>query len=218
VFTGIIEATGFIAKLEKANGDLTVRINSGKLDLSDVKLGDSIATNGVCLTVTALHRDGYSADVSAETLSLTKFEQYKTNQMVNLEKALTINARLGGHLVSGHIDGIAEIIAINKLARATEYWLKTEHKLSRYISYKGSVCIDGVSLTVNAIEDSRFKLTIIPHTVQETIMQHYQVGTSVNIEVDQIARYLERIISQPASKSESSKISQTLLAQAVFIK
>ena len=217
MFTGIIEATGKIVELTQKQGDLAIRIQSANLDMEDVKLGDSIATNGVCLTVVAKHSDGFSADLSNETISLTGFAHYKKGQIVNLEKAMQPVSRLGGHLVSGHVDGIATVESISPNARATEYWLSTDNDLMKYIPYKGSVCIDGISLTVNEVEQNRFKLTIVPHTAEQTTIAEFQVGTQVNLEVDQIARYLERLI-KGAEQPSRSDISMSLLAQAGFIK
>jgi len=217
MFTGIVEATGKIALLQKKQGDLAIRIQSKNLDMSDVKLGDSIATNGVCLTVVDKHIDGFSADLSNETISLTGFAHYALGQTVNLEKAMQPVSRLGGHLVSGHVDGIATITAINTNARATEYWLAIDENLMKYIPYKGSVCIDGISLTVNAVEGNKFKLTIVPHTSGQTTIADFQVGTKVNLEVDQIARYLERLV-KGAEHPTGSDISMSLLAKAGFIK
>ena len=217
MFTGIVEATGKIALLQKKQGDLAIRIQSKNLDMSDVKLGDSIATNGVCLTVVDKHIDGFSADLSNETISLTGFAHYALGQTVNLEKAMQPVSRLGGHLVSGHVDGIATITAINTNARATEYWLATDENLMKYIPYKGAVCIDGISLTVNAVEGNKFKLTIVPHTSGQTTIADFQVGTKVNLEVDQIARYLERLV-KGAEHPTGSDISMSLLAKAGFIK
>ena len=217
MFTGIIEATGKIVELTQKQGDLAIRIQSANLDMEDVKLGDSIATNGVCLTVVAKHSDGFSADLSNETISLTGFAHYKKGQTVNLEKAMQPVSRLGGHLVSGHVDGIATVESISPNARATEYWLSTDNDLMKYIPYKGSVCIDGISLTVNEVEQNRFKLTIVPHTAEQTTIAEFQVGTQVNLEVDQIARYLERLI-KGAEQPYRSDISMSLLAQAGFIK
>ena len=217
MFTGIIEATGKIVELTQKQGDLAIRIQSANLDMKDVKLGDSIATNGVCLTVVAKHSDGFSADLSNETISLTGFAHYKKGKTVNLEKAMQPLSRLGGHLVSGHVDGIATVESISPNARATEYWLSTDNDLMKYIPYKGSVCIDGISLTVNEVEQNRFKLTIVPHTAEQTTIAEFQVGTQVNLEVDQIARYLERLI-KGAEQPSRSDISMSLLAQAGFIK
>ncbi|MCF6456769.1 riboflavin synthase [Pseudoalteromonas sp. MMG024] len=217
MFTGIIEATGNVAAIEMIAGDMRVTINSGKLDLADVKLGDSIATNGVCLTVIALTGHGYVADVSKETLSLTNFENYQVGQTVNLEKALMPQSRLGGHLVSGHIDGIATITRIETNARATDYWLCAPAQLLKYIPYKGSVCIDGISLTVNEINDNEFKLTIVPHTAGETTISGFKVGSKVNLEVDQLARYLERLMMPQQDAKPTSSLTHELLAQAGFM-
>ena len=219
MFTGIIEAIGQLTSLKKVGGDLSVTVTSNALDLNDVKLGDSIATNGVCLTVVAINNDGFVADVSNETLSLTGFGQYKIGQKVNLEKALMPTSRLGGHLVSGHIDGVATVVAIEQNARATDYWLSAPHALLKYIPYKGSVCIDGISLTVNGIEEDRFKLTIVPHTAQQTTIVDFKVGSQVNLEVDQLARYMERLLSVGEhEQAQTSHVSMDLLAQAGFIK
>ncbi|MGO2011866.1 MAG: riboflavin synthase [Pseudoalteromonas sp.] len=217
MFTGIIEATGVISELQKKLGDLAIRIQSNDLKMADVKIGDSIATNGVCLTVVTKHSDGFSADLSNETIGLTGFANYKQGQKVNLEKAMQPVSRLGGHLVSGHVDGIATITSITPNARATEYWLSTNSELMKYIPYKGSVCVDGISLTVNAVEENKFKLTIVPHTSEQTSIADFKVGTEVNLEVDQIARYLERLI-KGAEQPASSDISMSLLTQAGFIK
>lgn len=218
MFTGIIEATGKLTELTQNQGDLTVRVSSLNLDMGDVQLGDSIATNGVCLTVVEKFSDGFRADVSNETLKLTQFAQYKLGQTVNLEKALQPVSRLGGHLVSGHIDGIATVVAITPNARATEYWLEAPSELMKYIPYKGSVAIDGISLTVNEIKDCQFKLTIVPHTAQETTIAEFKVGSKINLEVDQIARYLERLVLGAQEPAQSSTLTMNLLANAGFIK
>ena len=159
MFTGIIEATGELKKLEAKGGDLRVTIQSSGLDFSDVKLGDSIASNGVCLTVTAQGKDWFSADLSAETLKRTLFGQYKQGQRLNLEKALLPTTRLGGHLVSGHVDGVATISNIHTEGRAWQVYVKAPEELSRYIAEKGSVTIDGISLTVNELVADEFRLT-----------------------------------------------------------
>ncbi|ESP94014.1 MULTISPECIES: riboflavin synthase [Pseudoalteromonas] len=218
MFTGIIEATGTLSELTLKQGDLSVKVKSHNLDMADVALGDSIATNGVCLTVVEKYSDGFRADVSNETLSLTRFGEYQVGQKVNLEKALQPVSRLGGHLVSGHVDGIATIVSVEANARATDYWLSAPEELLKYIPYKGSVAIDGISLTVNAIEGNKFKLTIVPHTAQETTIADFKVGTLVNLEVDQIARYLERLIQGSKTTSSESTLTTSLLAQAGFIK
>lgn len=221
MFTGIIEAVGTVKGLTPKGNDVSVIVNSGKLDLSDVKLGDSIATNGVCLTVVEIMKDGYRADVSLETIKRSGFAHYKVGDSVNLEKALTLNTRLGGHLVSGHVDGVGEIVAIDKLGRATEYWLQAPDELAKYIAEKGSITIDGTSLTVNDVDGAKFKITIVPHTTEETIIERYVVGRKVNLEVDVIARYLERIMLGDKAAESTSKaqgITMDFLATNGFLK
>lgn len=219
MFTGIIEAVGQIGKLERHGPDIRLTVNTGKLDLSDVKLGDSIATNGVCLTVVSKLANGFVADVSGETVRLTGFAHYHAGQAVNLEKAMQPQSRFGGHIVSGHVDGVAKVVGISPLGKATEYWLAVPSELSRYIAYKGSITVDGVSLTVNAVEGDRFKLTIVPHTASETIMPGYQVGSMVNIEVDVLARYLERLLQagQALGMPQSGGVTMDLLASSGFL-
>ncbi|WP_444942872.1 riboflavin synthase [Microbulbifer sp. ZKSA006] len=219
MFTGIIEAVGEIAELKPQGGDLRVRVRSGKLDLGDVQLGDSIATNGVCLTVVDLPGDGYWADVSAETLDVTTVGRWKKGDRANLEKALTPQTRLGGHIVSGHVDGIGEVVWRKSEARAERFRLRAPENLARYIAHKGSITVDGTSLTVNAVDGAEFELTIVPHTLQETIMTGYSAGTRVNLEVDLIARYLERLLlGDEAAKPSSGGMTLEFLAQNGFYK
>jgi len=194
MFTGIIQAVGTIASTRNKGGDVLLRIATGKLPLADVQLGDSIAVSGVCLTVIEKHVDGFSADVSAETLSCTIIGELVPADAVNLEKALTPTTPLGGHLVSGHVDGIAEVIDRRQDARSVRFKLRVPDQLARYIAEKGSVCVDGISLTVNAVDGNVFELNIVPHTLSETTMHEFKVGRRVNIEVDVIARYLERML------------------------
>ena len=184
MFTGIIEAVGTITALTPKGKDISVTVDSGKLDLSDVKLGDSIATNGVCLTVVELTGSGYVADLSLETLKRTAFVNYRAGQKVNLEKAMLPTTRFGGHMVSGHVDDVAEVIERSHTGRAIEFWLKAPAHLAKYISEKGSVAVDGISLTVNAIRGDEFKLTIVPHTASETTMEAFTAGRKINLEVD----------------------------------
>ena len=191
MFTGIIESTGTIGDIQPKGNDIRLLINTGKMDLTDVKIGDSITVNGVCLTAISLTGSGFWADVSRESLKLTSLAQLSSGSEVNLEKALTLQTRLGGHLVSGHVDGLGEIVEQYDEGRSTRYWLKAPDDLAKYISAKGSICIDGTSLTVNEVDGAKFKINIVPHTVQETIIKHYHVGTRVNLEVDIIARYLD---------------------------
>ncbi len=207
MFTGIIQGIGRLTGMEQRGGDALLHIHTGGLGLDDVALGDSIATNGVCLTVVALRGDGYSADVSRETLDLTTLGGLKPGNPVNLEKALTLGAPLGGHLVSGHVDGVGRVLERKRDARSIRFRIEAPAELARYIAHKGSICIDGASLTVNGVNGNRFELNIVPHTLQQTIMADYQAGARVNLEVDLIARYLERLLlgeraAEPATTEE----------------
>ncbi|MGS2722812.1 riboflavin synthase [Porticoccus sp. GXU_MW_L64] len=204
MFTGIIEAVGEIAELEQRGGDVRLRVKTNELDLSDVDLGDSIATNGVCLTVIELPGDGYVADVSVETLSLTTVGNWAVGTAVNLEKALTPQARLGGHMVSGHVDGVGEVVSRHPDARSERFVLRAPAELAKYIAHKGSITVDGTSLTVNAVNGCDFDLNIVPHTLEKTVMGTYQPGTTINLEVDLIARYLERLLLGDKAASPSS--------------
>lgn len=218
MFTGIIEAIGEVAELQQRGGDARLRIRSGKLDLSDVARGDSIAVNGVCLTAVELPGDGFVADVSRETLSLTSLGQLKTGSPVNLEKALTLATRLGGHLVSGHVDGLGNVIERHDDARSVRFTIEAPEELARYIAHKGSITVDGTSLTVNAVSGRRFELNIVPHTLQETIMSGYAPGRQVNLEVDLIARYLERLLlGDRAADPDVGGVDLALLTRAGFI-
>lgn len=194
MFTGIIAAIGEILDIERRAGDLRLRIATGDLDLADVRLGDSIAVNGVCLTAVELSGDGFLADVSVETLSFTTCGLWRAGQRVNLEKALTPSTRLGGHLVSGHVDGVGEVVRRYPDARSERIRLKVPANLARYIAHKGSIAIDGTSLTVNGVEGAEFDVNIVPHTIAHTVIADYRSGTRVNLEVDLIARYLERLL------------------------
>jgi len=220
MFTGIIEAVGTIVAMESKGSDVSVRVRSGKLDLRDVKLGDSIATNGVCLTVVQLPGDGYIADVSGETIARTGFADYQAGQRVNLEKALMPTSRLGGHMVSGHVDGVGKIVAVKPLGRAMEYWVEAPRELARYIAEKGSITVDGISLTVNSVEGARFRLTIVPHTSGETTVGEWKVGSRVNLEVDVIARYLERLVlgEKAADIAPASGVTMAMLAENGFMR
>ena len=194
MFTGIIEAIGEIATIEPRGGDVRLRVKTGKLPLEGVQLGDSICTSGVCLTVVDLPGDGYWADVSNETLSLTTVGTWSSGTKVNLERALTPESRLGGHIVSGHVDGMGTVVERYEEGRSWRFLIEAPAELARYIAHKGSICIDGTSLTVNSVNGARFDLNIIPQTMAETVIGGYQVGTQVNLEVDVIARYLERLL------------------------
>ena len=201
MFTGIIQAVGRVAAIEAGALDVRLRIETGKLPLDGVALGDSIATSGVCLTVTELPGDGYWADVSPETLSLTTLGRKAVGDLVNLETSLTLNTPLGGHLVSGHVDGVGAIEAIEEEARFWRVRVAAPENLARYVAMKGSICVDGTSLTVNKVDGRRFELTIIPQTWEVTVFSDYEVGSAVNLEVDVIARYLERLMQFGATEA-----------------
>jgi riboflavin synthase len=219
MFTGIIQAIGYIESVTTRGGDARLSVHAGDLEMADVALGDSIATNGVCLTVVALSRHGFAADVSRESLSLTTLHQIKPGSRVNLEKALTLNTRLGGHLVSGHVDGVGRILERQVDARSIRFAIEAPEELGKYIAYKGSICVDGTSLTVNGVRGSVFDLNIVPHTLQETIMAWYQVGSRVNLEVDLIARYLERLLlGEQAAETEQGRVTEQLLKTRGFIR
>jgi len=213
MFTGIIQSLGSIDSIERKGGDISLVINSGELDLAACDLGDSIAVNGVCLTAVSYATGQFAADVSTETLNKTSLGELKQGSTVNLEKALTLNTALGGHLVSGHVDGLASVVDLHEDARSIRYTFELSPALQHYIAEKGSVTIDGTSLTVNRVEGNRFDVNIVPHTREKTIFQFYRVGTRVNIEVDIIARYLERLINGKAETQDDSneRIMDTLV-------
>ena len=194
MFTGIISAIGDIANLEQRGGDVRLTIRTGKLGLADVQLGDSIDCNGACLTAVELTGEGFIADVSVETLNLTTIGTWKTGARINLEKAMQAADRFGGHIVSGHVDGIGEVVSLHEDARSWRFRLRAPRELAKYIAHKGSITLDGTSLTINKVEGSEFELNIVPHTMTHTVMGDYQVGTKVNLEVDLVARYLERLL------------------------
>ena len=196
MFTGIIAALGKVQAIDAKGGDVSLDVAMQKLDLSDVILGDSIAINGVCLTVVEINDKQLVFDVSRETLDRSSLGTLKTGSQVNLEKALAVGDRLGGHFVSGHVDGLGECIQREASARSIKFRFIVPVGLERYIAEKVAICIDGTSLTVNNAAENWFEVNIIPHTLQETIIKTYQVGTKVNLEVDLIARYLERLLPE----------------------
>jgi len=194
-------------------------VATGKLGMEGVALGDSIAVNGVCLTAVALDGPNFAADVSRETLSLTTLGDLKSGSRVNLEKALTLSTPLGGHLVSGHVDGIGEVLERRQDARSWRFRIQAPAALARYIAPKGSICVDGTSLTVNQVAGRTFEINIVPHTIEETIIGGYLAGTRVNLEVDLIARYLERLIlGDKAADPNASGVTSEFLAAHGFIK
>ncbi|MGF1762981.1 riboflavin synthase [Aliivibrio kagoshimensis] len=217
MFTGIIEAVGTLAALTPKGEDISITVNVGDLDMADVKLGDSIATNGVCLTVVAQTASTYTADLSLETLKRTGFSHYQSGEKVNLEKAMLPTTRFGGHIVSGHVDGVGEVIERHQTGRAIEFWIKMPVEIARYVAEKGSITVDGISLTVNDLRKDAFKLTIVPHTASETTMDDFVVGKKVNLEVDVFARYLERLVMSKNEQPENDSTTMELLAKSGFL-
>lgn len=193
MFTGIIQSVGRVVQREAVGRDARLAFDAGTLDLADVAVGDSIAVGGVCLTVIAIEGNRFSADVSEETLRLTTLGILAADSRVNLEKALRLADRLGGHLVSGHVDGIGQVAAVHDDGASQRWTFSAPAPLARYIAVKGSICVDGTSLTVNEIDDVRFAVTLIPHTLTATTFGGRHVGDPVNLEVDLVARYVERL-------------------------
>jgi riboflavin synthase len=208
MFTGIIQSVGKVISMQRSGPDARLKIDTGKLDLSDTQLGDSIAVNGVCLTAVQLGGGSFEADVSGETLARSSLGYLQQGSAVNLELAMLPSTRFGGHIVSGHVDGMAVLAERSDQGQSIRMRFTLPDELARYVAEKGSICIDGVSLTVNAVAGSKFDVNLVPHTLKETILDGYQVGTRVNIEVDIIARYLERMLqygTQPGgSQNEDS--------------
>jgi riboflavin synthase len=198
MFTGIVQATGRIAAITEVGGDVRLSISSDGLPFLDYASGESIAVNGVCLTATALRADGFDADVSIETMDVTSLAGLQEGSLVNLEPSLSFGERLGGHLVSGHVDCTGTVTSLVRDARSLRLRVQIPPEFARYIAKKGSVCVDGVSLTVNTVSANEFDLNIIPHTAETTTIGGYATGTVVNIEVDMLARYLERLLTQDA--------------------
>lgn len=195
MFTGLIEGVGRIAALEPLGGDMRLRVAAGTLPFDGVQMGESIAVSGVCLTVVGFDVDSFAADASTETLSLTTLGGLAVGDAVNLERAMRPTDRLGGHLVSGHVDGVGRVLSIHDDARAQRWRFSAPASLSKYIATKGSICVDGVSLTVNAVDDEGFEVALIPHTVAHTAFSATRIGDVVNLEVDLVARYVERLLS-----------------------
>ncbi len=191
MFTGIIQAIGEIKRVSQTDGDAKLLIGSGSLDLGDVAVGDSIAVNGVCLTAVRLEADAFEVHVSRETLSCTV--GLDTLRPVNLEKALRYSDRLGGHLVSGHVDGVGQVVRFEAVGDCWLLAVRAPHLLSRFIAVKGSIAVDGVTLTVNEVERDTFSVNLIPHTLEVTTLRHLGIGSRVNLEIDLIARYVERM-------------------------
>ncbi len=217
MFTGIIQAIGEIQRLEPRGGDVRLRVGVGALALEQATIGDSIAVNGVCLTAVDLAGGTFAADVSRETLSLTSLGGLSPGAPVNLEQALTLATPLGGHLVSGHVDGLGEVMEIREDGRSWRLRIRAPDELARYIAAKGSIAIDGTSLTVNSVDGAVFSLNVVPHTLKATIIGGYRVGARVNLEVDLIARYLERLVlGRKAADPGGCNITEAFLAEHGF--
>ncbi|MGE6795974.1 riboflavin synthase [Psychrobacter immobilis] len=224
MFTGIIESVGKVKSMQPTGGDIRLTIESDDLDFSDVKLGDSIASNGICLTVVDFGSNHYSVDVSRETIAHTALEELKPGHIINLEKAMLPTTRFGGHIVAGHVDGVGVVRKLQKDARSIYIEIEIPQALAHYTATKGSITLDGISLTTNLVRDNIVSLNIIPHTAQVTnIAQHWLVGDKVNVEVDIVARYLERLLTKPQSASATaqntpSNITETFLADNGFMR
>jgi riboflavin synthase len=216
MFTGIISAIGTITAIEHKGGDCRFTINTGKLPLSDTQLGDSIAVNGVCLTAVELGKKHFCADVSNETLSRSTLKTAVVGTPVNLELALTPTTRMGGHIVSGHVDGIGELVELKPDARSWRLSFKAPDELAKYIAEKGSITINGISLTVNTVNGALFSVNIVPHTLKETTLADIKVGNPVNLEVDLLARYLERLLLGDKAAKPQSGITEELLQNYGF--
>ena len=194
MFTGIIQGIGNISKIDSNGPDSRIVFKAGRMKLDDVKIGDSISVNGVCLSITEKTKDSFSSDLSSETLSLTTFIEMRANSKVNLEKAMSFSSRVNGHLIAGHVDGVGVIKEMKNDGRSILILIEFPEELEKYISKKGSIAVDGVSLTINGTKENTFSINIIPHTLSGSIISEYNIGTKVNIEVDLIARYLEKLV------------------------
>lgn len=216
MFTGIIEAVGKLVALERYGVDARLRFDTGKLDMTDVRQGDSIAVSGVCLTAVALGDGSFTADVSAETLGRTTLGSIGIGAGVNLERALTPTTRLGGHFVSGHIDGIGELLSQTADGRSQRMRFRVPTELARYVAGKGSICIEGVSLTVNEVAGATFSVNVVPHTLAATTLGSMRPGQRVNVEVDMLARYLERLVLGERAAEPSGGITAAFLSEHGF--
>ena len=213
MFTGIIQAQGNIKEIRSSNKGAVFVVNFNSLDFSDVSIGDSIAVNGVCLTVTQLDKNYFCADVSQETLNCTTFSQLKNGQNINLEKSLQLNQGVDGHIVSGHVDGVGKITLIAIEGDSTRMKIKVDDNLVKYIVKKGSICINGVSLTVNEIDGNVFDVNIVPHTFSVTTLDELKVNSQVNIEIDIIARHIEQLLNHKAG----ARIDKALLIKNGYL-
>ena len=201
MFSGIVRGVGRVLEIADTGGDRRVVIDYSGVEMAGPETGASIAVNGVCLTAAAVAEDRFEADVSAETLAVTAFGDYSAGALVNLEPSLRVGDTVDGHLVSGHVDGVGRVAALTTTARSTTVTIELPPGLERFVAQKGSIAVDGVSLTVNRVEGAQFEVNVIPHTRERTILAGYRVGTRVNIEVDMLARYVERVLSVPDSRA-----------------
>ncbi|MGE8559554.1 MAG: riboflavin synthase [Acinetobacter sp.] len=219
MFTGIIESLGKVESLQSVGGDVRLRIGTS-LDMSDVHLGDSIATSGICLTVIEWGENWYAADVSRESLNRTTLGTWKVGQRVNVEKAMLPTTRFGGHIVSGHVDAVGEITVVREDARSIYYEVTAPAEIAKYLAEKGSVTVDGISLTINHLRGNVISLNLIPHTAERTNIGTWKTGAKVNLEVDVLARYIERLMlgDKAAETQEQSKLSMAFLAENGFLK
>ena len=218
MFTGIVAATGRLRSRESFNDDLRIRFEVPEELMAGCKVGDSICVSGCCLTMLEPDATGFSADLSVETLDKTSLGARREGDSVNLELAMRASDRLGGHLVSGHVDGVGTVVARREDSRSVQFSLQAPDELARYIATKGSICVDGVSLTVNAVAGAGFELNIVPHTLAETTLRDYQTGRQVNLEVDLLARYLERLLQGDAAAQpgNSGQVTRELLESCGF--
>jgi riboflavin synthase len=218
MFTGIILAVGKIVEIQPQGVDFKLKIETGKLSLEGADLGDSIAVNGVCLTAVQLGQYHFYADVSNETMSRTLLKTAAVGSAVNLELALTPSTRMGGHIVSGHVDGLGEVVSKNQDGRSFRYQFRVADELAKYIAEKGSICINGVSLTVNDVDGALFCVNIVPHTLKETTLGELRAGSTVNLEVDLLARYMERLMKGEAAAKSCGGVTEELLQNSGFFK
>jgi len=217
MFTGIILAVGKIVAVQPKGGDYRLKVETGKLSIDAAALGDSIAVNGVCLTAIELGANYFCADVSNETIARTSLKVAKVGVAVNLELALTPSTRMGGHIVSGHVDGLGVVVSKHQDGRSFRYKFKAPDNIAKYIAEKGSICINGVSLTVNEVDGASFTVNIVPHTLQETTLDELAAGKEVNLEVDLLARYMERLMKGEAAARSTSSVTEELLQNSGFL-
>lgn len=216
MFTGIIEEIGVLQNMKRGTNEYQLTLSAKKV-LQDVKLGDSIAVNGVCLTVTSFTSEQFTVDVMPETVKATSLQSLARGSSVNLERAMAANGRFGGHFVQGHVDGVGTIKSKNQVSNAVYFWIETSAEMMRYIVPKGSVAIDGISLTVVEVKDNQFSISIIPHTITETILQFKQHGDGVNIECDMLAKYMERLLEKRVEHTSNNGVTLEKLAENGYL-